>query len=565
MDKINFGDYLAKVPRVSNIVYTALILVPIAVPRVRWTLVTERPQRQLFGVIYVNVGVRSLGHRRLRRADLVPDVPPVAGSAHAVGRGGQLDRRGCHPRYRLDHRPGAAVPPPVPADPVHARPAPDGDADRLGPRCAGQAGWSGGPSGIGASPRPARVGLVVPIALTTALGLVFFAPILSNENYRSAYSTGDFDDFFSAYPVGDLDDLKDELLPAAPRADRGAAADRDRQARGGARRGAPQVHRQVLHLLPRPAELLLRPDRRQAEQVRVLPPAEGAVLPAGLVGERRPRHRTRVHRAQQAGREQPGRGRRVPAGHRDLSARGPRGGSRTGRAALRERLLRAVPPGRPAPPDRPVLLFDTSWNGYLDTVFARLDLSRCYDFRYISDYEGTDGRRDRRTRHRRPRGSGARHLVGGQPGSFFTPTSKGFAFNPDVVTSVLLPVADVPAVPAVLRHEVEPHRDDHPGHLRQPERFVHRPAPQHPGADPGERARARPLPGAHAGRGHGQRGRGPLRLAGAGRPAGAPLAPGRTEDVRLRRRVRQRPGGHGRVVRVGRGSWSSASPANWCR
>ena len=37
MDKINFGDYLAKVPRVSNMVYTALILVPIAVPSVRRT------------------------------------------------------------------------------------------------------------------------------------------------------------------------------------------------------------------------------------------------------------------------------------------------------------------------------------------------------------------------------------------------------------------------------------------------------------------------------------------------------------------------------------------------
>lgn len=47
----------------------------------------------------------------------------------------------------------------------------------------------------------------------------------------------------------------------------------------------------------------------------------------------------------------------------------------------------------PAPENRPVLLFDTSWKGFLDTVFNRLDLSRCYDFRYISDYTGTDGRK----------------------------------------------------------------------------------------------------------------------------------------------------------------------------
>ena len=55
MDKINYGDYLAKVPRVSNIAYTVLILVPVAVPAVRRFFLVGRPQRQLFGVIYVNV------------------------------------------------------------------------------------------------------------------------------------------------------------------------------------------------------------------------------------------------------------------------------------------------------------------------------------------------------------------------------------------------------------------------------------------------------------------------------------------------------------------------------
>ena len=48
-----------------------------------------------------------------------------------------------------------------------------------------------------------------------------------------------------------------------------------------------------------------------------------------------------------------------------------------------------------APPDREVLLFDTSWQDYLDAVFTRLDLSRCYDFQYISDYEGSPTSRRR--------------------------------------------------------------------------------------------------------------------------------------------------------------------------
>ncbi len=148
----------------------------------------------------------------------------------------------------------------------------------------------------------------------------------------------------------DLKELKSALLKTAEGQDRRPAADRDRQSGGGTRRGRPQVHRQVLHLLPRPAELLLRSHRRRAEQVRVLPSAPGAVLPAGLVGQRRPRHRPAVHRAEQAGREQPRCRRRVPAGRRDLPAGGHRGRSRPGASGLRERQLRAVSAGRPQPP-----------------------------------------------------------------------------------------------------------------------------------------------------------------------------------------------------------------------
>ena len=82
MDKIQFGDYLAKVPRVSNMIYTVVLLVPFVVPWVRRSLFPTRRHRQLLGVILLNVGVRGLGDGRLRRARLAPDVPPVAGGDH---------------------------------------------------------------------------------------------------------------------------------------------------------------------------------------------------------------------------------------------------------------------------------------------------------------------------------------------------------------------------------------------------------------------------------------------------------------------------------------------------
>ena len=87
-----------------------------------------------------------------------------------------------------------------------------------------------------------------------------------------------------------------------------------------------------------------------------------------------------------------------------------------------------------APPDREVLLFDTSWQDYLDAVFTRLDLSRCYDFQYISDFE--DVADEPTTLLATDERSAAIDIWAREHQSeFFVPSSKIFAFNPDVVAS----------------------------------------------------------------------------------------------------------------------------------
>ncbi|MDH3306509.1 MAG: hypothetical protein OEO77_03170, partial [Acidimicrobiia bacterium] len=55
MDKILFGDYLAKVPRYPNVVYSLLLIAPLALPPIRRSLLVTRAHRQLFGVIYATV------------------------------------------------------------------------------------------------------------------------------------------------------------------------------------------------------------------------------------------------------------------------------------------------------------------------------------------------------------------------------------------------------------------------------------------------------------------------------------------------------------------------------
>jgi len=87
-----------------------------------------------------------------------------------------------------------------------------------------------------------------------------------------------------------------------------------------------------------------------------------------------------------------------------------------------------------APAERPTLLIDSSWSEYLDLVFDRLDLSRCYDFEYLPYYEAGDDSAIHLYTSDEAAAAIDISSVHGDAG-YFRPSSKGFAFDSDAVTS----------------------------------------------------------------------------------------------------------------------------------
>lgn len=449
MDKINFGDYLAKVPRVSNIIYTALILVPIAVPGVRRYFLAGRPQRQLFGVIYVNVTFAiwaTVGygdptwfptfHRSIAALTRsVAEINPTAGD-FAISLASTVVQV-----LRFPHRfqlvlfmlgPLLLAMPLVWALVVLNRRLPALNRPP-GHATANKSGRRRGPLPrfLRSGSRTARV----PVAIAVALSLAMFIPLLSNPTYRSAYGSGDFGTFLSAYPVEDLDDLKDELvklpkgktvvLPPTETAKLVVGPD-----------GMPHkfIDKFYIYYLDQPSFYYgLTGDKQNKFEFFLLLRAlyykqDWWVDIARDMGLEYIVLNKQVENNRGVGAEY------LP----DIESY-----LREGIEAVPEQVERLYEnPGfvlyrvdDPAPPDRPVLLFDTSWKGFLDSVFERLELSRCYDFRYISDFTGNEASEPVELITDNP-GEAALDIWSiGNPGHFFTPTPKGNAFNSDVITS----------------------------------------------------------------------------------------------------------------------------------
>lgn len=428
MDKVNFGDYLAKVPRVSNIVYTVVILVPVLVPTVRRSLLTGRPQRQLFGVIYVNVAFAvwaTVGygdptwfptfHRSVAALTRsVAELNATAGDA-TLGIASTVVQV-----LRFPHRFQLIL-------------------FMLGPLLLGLAlVWALGALGRRVSARaspPARGSAAIPVALTIALSAGLFAPLLSNESYRSAYTTGDFDDFFSAYPLQDLRALKEELvtLPKGktvvlpPTETAKLVVDPD---------GVPHkfIDKFYIYYLDQPSFYYgLTGDKKNKFEFFLLLRAlyykqDWWVDIARDMGLEYIVLNKQIENNRGIGAEY------LP----DIESY-----LREGIEAVPDHVQQLYENDSfvlyrlddPAPPDRPVLLFDTSWNGFLNTVFDRLDLSRCYDFAYISDFTGTASAEPVNLIAADPREAALDIWSVNHPPSFFPPTPTGNAFNSDVITS----------------------------------------------------------------------------------------------------------------------------------
>ncbi|MEV8272369.1 hypothetical protein [Microbacterium sp. NPDC077184] len=203
MDKILYGDYLAKVPRVSNLMYSAIFLVPFVVPQVRRALLTTRAHRQLFGVLAVVSAFAfwaTIGYAEPQwfpsfHRTLSAVTRTLAGNDGPVGSISLSISSTIVQVLRFPHRFQLLL---FVVAPLVMSLAIAWAVDAV----------------VRRSMRRARAGdaSLLRAAALVAIGAVFFAPLLSNANYRSVFGSGNFGTFLSPYPVQDLKELKAELL-----------------------------------------------------------------------------------------------------------------------------------------------------------------------------------------------------------------------------------------------------------------------------------------------------------------------------------------------------------------
>ncbi len=226
-DKILYGDYLAKVPRYLNALYTILIAIPLLVPPVRRRLFPTRPHRQLLGVMYVAIAFAlwaTIGyaqplwfptfHRTLANLAIAANSSHSAiGNLIVTGAGTVVQVLRFPHRFQLilfmlaplvmsltlayfiDTIGGrwartAARPTAHPA-PARHRLGAQRPRDRAG--------------------ATARSGLLLRLLATACVAAVFFTPFWSSDPYRRVFASGDMAGFLAPFPLGDLKELKHAL------------------------------------------------------------------------------------------------------------------------------------------------------------------------------------------------------------------------------------------------------------------------------------------------------------------------------------------------------------------
>lgn len=212
MDKVLYGDYLAKVPRVSNLAYSVIFLVPFVVPGVRRTLLPTRAHRQLWGVLAVVSAFAfwaTIGYAEPQwfpsfHRTLAAVTRTLAGAEGPVGTVSLAISSTIVQVLRFPHRFQLLL---FVIAPLIMSLALAWAVDGLVRRWMRRRDASGRDDARRAGDETLLRGAAV-----VAIGAVFFAPLLSNGNYRSVFGSGDFGTFLASYPLADLAELKQKLL-----------------------------------------------------------------------------------------------------------------------------------------------------------------------------------------------------------------------------------------------------------------------------------------------------------------------------------------------------------------
>ena len=474
-DKILFGDYLAKVPRYPDAVYTLLIFIPLVVPVIRRRLFPTRAHRQLLGVMFVaiifalwatigyaqplwlptfhrtlaalaitaNNSHSAIGNLVVTAAGTVVQVlrfphrfqlilfmlaPLVMSltlaylidtvSGHWLRRPGDVaPSRTGRMLARLTRRPTATEGAEVP---TKRRPRPPR-------RRRAFSRWLEGATGP----------LLMRLLATACIGAVFFTPFWSNDPYRMVFASGSMAGFLSPFPLDDLKGLK-QALNGMPEGKTVVIPPTETAKLVEDSNGVDHkfIDKFFIYYLDKPSYYygLTGDVKNKFEFFLILRglyyKQDWWINEARDIGVKYVVINRKIHSNNGVGAEY------LPDVESFVE---PAMKRLPDQVALRySNDSYGLYEITDQPKDnRPVLLVDSSWQTYLNLVFTRRNLSRCYKFEYSPYYDPTTV----------PKGTTIQLLTDDvstsaldlymldHPDAISGPDSRMFAFNPDVVAS----------------------------------------------------------------------------------------------------------------------------------
>ncbi len=436
-DKLLYGDYLAKVPRYPDMIYTLLLLVPLLVPPVTRALFVTRAHRQLLGVLYVVIAFAAWATIGYAQPLWLPTFHRAL-AALARGADGTNSPAGdallnvaatIVQVLRFPHRFQLIL---FMLAPLVMSLTLALGIDTVTARLVGRVRRPGRED-----PSDGRTRLLMRVLATLCIGSVFFTPFWSNAAYRKAYTSGNFAGFLAPYPLHDLREVKD-VLNTLPEGKTVVLPPTETAKLVSDSNGVDHrfIDKFYMYYLDKPSYyygltgdtvnkfeffLMLRGmyyqqswwvDVARDLDLRYIVVNRKLHTNYGVGAEYLPNVESFVEPDIKA----------VPDAY-----------------ALRFEnetyaLYELVDPPKP---DRPVLLIDSSWSRFLDLVSPRLGLSRCYDLEYLPYYDPT----------KRPPGTPVNLVTDDEhaaaldlylidhPELIGKPDTKIFAFNSDIVAS----------------------------------------------------------------------------------------------------------------------------------
>lgn len=437
MDKVFYGDYLAKVPRYPNLVYSLLFFAPLLVPWIRRALVVSRPHRQLFGVIYV-VSLFSIWatigyaepqwfpsfHRSLAAVTrtLYSTGTPLGSLA--------LDLSSAVVQVlRFPHRFQLIL---FTLAPLTLSLSLAWGIDAL------QGRWlrRRDRAGVAAS-GPNKDSVWLRAAAVVMIATVFFVPFWTNANYRQVVASGDFGTFLAPYPTNDLASLKKKIL-SLPEGKTVVLPPTETAKLVADDNGVDHklIDKFFIYYLDQPSFYygLTGDSGNKFEFFLILRglyyQQDWWINPARDIGLRYLVVNKQIHSNGGVGAEYlpnvesyigPAMERQVKLGL-------------VNRLYENDTYVLYEIPDKPAA-TRKTLLVDSSWSSYLKLVWNRLELTRCYNLEYLPTYSGDAASADTLIYSDRPATTALDVWAVDHRDAFFAPTPKTFPFDSNVVAS----------------------------------------------------------------------------------------------------------------------------------